>query len=75
MNLKKYKHWIYLPKILACIISISLPAWLIHVFVFEFPSFGEIDNSEFKGSVYPMNNYLLFVTMATANYISFLFNV
>lgn len=54
-------------KILACIISISLPAWLIHVFVFEFPSFGEIDNSEFKGSVYPMNNYLLFVTMATAN--------
>ena len=41
-------------KILACIISISLPAWLIHVFVFEFPSFGEIDNSEFKGSVYPM---------------------
>lgn len=54
-------------NILACIVAVSLPAWLIHVFVFEFPSFGEIDNSEFKGNIYPMNNYLLFVTMATAN--------
>lgn len=57
----------YLTRVLALIILVSLPAWLIHVFVYEFPSFGEIDNSEFKGAVYPMNNYILFVTMATAN--------
>ncbi|MDE5678734.1 hypothetical protein [Phocaeicola sp.] len=64
---EKVKALDILTKILACIIGISLPAWLIHVFIFEFPSFGEIDNSELKGSFYPMNNYLLFVTMATAN--------
>ena len=52
----------YLSKYIAIIIIISLPAWLIHMFVTPLPVFGQIDFSYFKGSDYMMNNYLLFIT-------------
>lgn len=52
---------------LAVVIVISLPAWLVHLFIFEFPIFSEIDNSDFKGVDYIVNNHLLFVTASGAS--------
>ena len=52
----------FISKYLYYIILISLPAWLIHLYVYEFPLFGELDLSEMKGTYSICNNYLLFVT-------------
>ena len=51
-----------LTNIVAFIVLLSLPFWLIHVFVFELPSYGIIDISEMKGSAYILNNHFLFLT-------------
>lgn len=52
----------FVTKYLYYIILISLPAWLIHLYVYEFPLFGELDLSEMKGTYSVCNNYLFFVT-------------
>lgn len=57
----------FLTNALAWIIGISLPVWLLHVFVVDIPSIGQIDNSDFKGMGYIMDNHLLFVTLSGSN--------
>lgn len=54
----------FLTNALAWIIGISLPVWLLHIFVIDIPSIGQIDNSDFKGMEYIMDNHLLFVTLS-----------
>ena len=61
----------YITKYLYVVILISLPAWLINMYVYELPVFGELDLSEMKGSLYVYNNYLLFVTDAIRDYYRF----
>ena len=61
---EKDKALKYITSSVYYIIVISLPTWLIHTFFLELPSFGILDLSSLKGSFYPMNNHLLFVTFA-----------
>ena len=62
----------YITKYLYFVILISLPAWLINMYVYELPVFGELDLSEAKGgALYIYNNYLLFVTDAFRDYFRF----
>lgn len=49
-------------KFLAIIISISLPFWLIHVFITPFPVFATIDSILAIKDIEPMNNYILFIS-------------
>lgn len=51
-----------LTNIVAVIVLFSLPFWLIHVFIFELPTYGTIDISEMKGAAYVLNNHFLFLT-------------
>lgn len=51
-----------LTSYLCIVISISLPAWLIHQYVFPLPLYSLIDFSSFKGvDNVMMENYILFV--------------
>ena len=52
-------------------VLISLPFWLIHVFVYEFPLFTTIDLDWMKGGNCIMNNYFLFVTNSHVDYFRF----
>lgn len=52
-------------------VLISLPFWLIHVFVFEFPLSATIDIGWMKGGSCIMNNYFLFVTNSHVDYFRF----
>lgn len=59
----------YIGYYLSIIITLSLPCWLIHEYVFSFPQFGTIDISALKGikDTY-LNNYLFFVTYPNASF-------
>ena len=61
----------YISKFLYWVILVSLPAWLIHLNLFEFSLFGQLDLSEMKGAPYIYNNYMLFVMDATRSYYRF----
>lgn len=61
----------YLTKYLSVLILISLPAWLINLYIYELPIIGELDLSEMKGSPYIYNNYLFFVTDSLRDYYRF----
>lgn len=51
-----------LTRFLAVVITISLPFWLIHVFVLPLPMFGVLDSILAIKDIEPMHNYILFVT-------------
>lgn len=55
------KALIWTTKVLAYIILISLPLWLIHVFVHELSPYSSIDITDIKGAQTFMNNYIVFV--------------
>lgn len=61
----------YISSFLYWVILVSLPAWLIHLNLFEFQNFGQLDLSEMKGAPYIYNNYILFVMDATRDYYRF----
>lgn len=61
----------YISKFLYWVILVSLPAWLIHLNLFEFSLFGQLDLSEMKGAPYIYNNYMLFVMDAIRSYYRF----
>ena len=58
-----------LTKVLAFIVAISLPCWLIHQFIHPFPLFSVIDISNLKGgNVVLMENYIFFVINGSADF-------
>ena len=61
----------YLTIYLSVIIVLSLPAWLINLYIYELPIIGELDLSEMKGAPYIYNNYVLFVTDSLRDYYRF----
>ena len=61
----------YLTKYLSLLILISLPAWLINLYIYDLPIVGELDLSEMKGSPYIYNNYVFFVTDSLRDYYRF----
>ncbi len=61
----------YVTNTLALIICFSLPAWLIHTYILNFPLVSYLDLSEMKGSIYLMNNYVFFVTQKAYDYFRF----
>lgn len=57
-----------LHSVLYYIVIVSLPLWLFHVFVLEFPSLGTIDLAWMKGGACDMGNYFFFVTNTSVDY-------
>lgn len=61
----------YVTAFISIVVSISLPFWLVHVFIVEFPEFGTLDLSQMKGTEYVYENHFLFVTNAGVGYSRF----
>lgn len=68
---EKQKALRIVTKSMAVIVAISLPAWLLHLFVWEFPLYEIIDISGMKGKPYFLNNHIFFVTYEGLDYFRF----